>query len=216
MYLANQVIMARSASNTAAASPTSTDDSRIKAMESLTKALTACVVVIFLLLLAFSIVLFCISRKKRAAQKADEEQAIGLKVRISQPSSSSSSSNTRRQVQSYANNNQAANERRVGNFPDAYWSHEDYLDAFQGQGPRVPARSYQAAGGPSSSHSGRRERQAQASGTPSRTFTRQQTFGRDYSSGGRESRFGGDTHQSHNSNQNVNYGRRGNRFAHGN
>ncbi|KUI59484.1 hypothetical protein VP1G_06763 [Cytospora mali] len=51
--------------------------------------------------------------------------------------------------------------------------------------------------------------------TPGESFTRQQTFGRDYSSGGREPRFGGDVFQSYNSNNNVDYGRRGNRFAHG-
>lgn len=176
------LVMVRSRNTTRVENPTSIgEDPHIKAMASLTKGIMAVIVILTLFQLATLVVLFSLLRKN-AARRIDEEQGIELRDRsMSIPSSSQVQANRydcvlggSRAPQSGANPFVQLQERETGGpYQTKIGDYVESCDSIQGPRPLSPAYNANV------------QSQAHPSRTPVGTFTRQQTYGTDYSSGGR-------------------------------
>ena len=198
-------MLVRSSNFTMEVSSASVGDAHIEGLVSLTKGILALDVILTLILLAILVLLFPLLRKKQATQHDDSERGIELQDRPSNPPQNPPQ-NPAPQVQE-------------PEYPEPSWgghANEYYADCLAQQDGW---KAQPLVGAPSSRHhmtsdlnkqSRSREQQTRPSG--GRGY---QTYGADYSKGGRESRFNTDANQSNNSNSQVNYGRKGNRFAHG-
>lgn len=102
------------------------------ALESLSKAIIAFIVILVLLQLITLALLCRLLQRKRSTRKHDEEKAVELQVRA-RPSS------TTHWAQSYAKDQ--GQESGADTVPGAYWSHEDYMKAVQGS--QAPQPAYQ-------------------------------------------------------------------------
>ncbi|ROV92219.1 hypothetical protein VPNG_09670 [Cytospora leucostoma] len=172
-------------------------------------ALAILLVIGLLFLLAGLVWLFrFFFRKPPATQQSDEEQGIELQNVAHQPSQSQ---------EVLWNSNTQSSELAIAEPPRAYFSAGREYAQPEGafQDPSASSASLPEYSMEPNAGSRRQERQIQHVSVQGRTNSGQQMYGKDYSAGGREPRFAADVHQSHNSNNNVDYGRRGNRFAHG-
>lgn len=176
------------------AGSSTTGDPHVETLESLTKGVLALMIISTLIQLATLILMFPVLRKKKTTGEPDPERGIELQDRTA------NSSTARPRVQERENGGPSSNNHANRATASEGWT----IQGLRAPSPTAHTDPYVNA------QSRWQEQQARPSGSRG-----QQTYGRDYSNGGRESRFAADTHQSHNSNNNVNYGRKGNRFAHG-